>query len=472
VTGWVAYDEFHPISLALPAITFATGFAWKGAPRTATILALLTLLSTEDATVWVGAFGIFLALRSRQGRPWGALVTVVAAGWLAGYLWVLAPALRPASILISDPHPDIGVFVYCGRTWSAVASCVVSQPGLVASQLFRSGGIQSILALLAPSAGIGLFGSAFLVAVPRWLVLLLSVGPGDFRSHYAAVLAPTVFLAVAEAVAWCSRRDRRIGGALGVVALVAAVVGYRQIGPFPGSLEYAPPQPAAIARAATLDAAVALVPNDPTLSVVATSSVLPHLALRPHIYLAWSAPPAPPDYRVIELDDAYPITKDQLAHQAMLWRADPGYQMIFDRNGVFVQKRDYVPLLTQPDANFAHLVTLEGAALSWTNIHTLVVTVDWQLAGPAPANYHYFMHLVDARGQIAGQDDGQLLAGALPATQWIAGEAIRQHVNISLAAPASSPPYTFQIGWYDLATGVRVKLPNGTDFVSLAVPNP
>ncbi|HEY8744044.1 MAG TPA: DUF2079 domain-containing protein, partial [Chloroflexota bacterium] len=206
VTAWVALDEFHPISLALPALTFATALLWRRRFGLAAGCAALALLSTEDAVAWVVPFGLLLAAVARgRSRLWGALLSAGAVAWIVAYLFVLVPALRPASLVQSDPHPDIGVFIYCGRTWSAVAGCLVQHPEVTLHQLLRPAGGDVLATILGPTAGLGLLGPSFLVVAGRWLVQLLGVGPANYTQHYVALLVPAAYLAAGEAVGWLRR---------------------------------------------------------------------------------------------------------------------------------------------------------------------------------------------------------------------------------------------------------------------------
>ncbi len=152
VTAWVALDEFHPISLALPALTFATALLWRRRFGLAAGCAALALLCTEDAVAWVVPFGLLLVIVARgRDRLWGALLSAGAVAWIVAYLFILVPVLRPASLAQSDPHPDIGVFIYCGRTWSAVAGCLVQHPSVTLHQLLRPASGDVLATILGPT---------------------------------------------------------------------------------------------------------------------------------------------------------------------------------------------------------------------------------------------------------------------------------------------------------------------------------
>jgi len=92
----------------------------------------------EDLAHHVGL--LLIAVTRGRVRLWGALLSAGALAWIAVYLFVVVPALRPAALVQNDPHPDIGVFIYCGRTWSVVAGCLLQHPANTVHQLLRPAG--------------------------------------------------------------------------------------------------------------------------------------------------------------------------------------------------------------------------------------------------------------------------------------------------------------------------------------------
>lgn len=468
-TAWVALDEFHPISLALPVMTLATAFLWRRRFALAVGCAALALLSTEDAVAWVAPFGLLaLAVARGRARWWGAVLTGVAVAWICGYLFMLVPALRPPALLQSDPHPDIGVFIYCGRTWSAVAGCLVHHPGDTLQQALRPAGRETIAAILGPTAGLGVLGPSFLVVGGRWLVQLLSVGPGDYTQHYVALLVPTAYLAAGEAAGWL-RRFRLSPRLPAFVVFVASLIAFAQRSPLPSGGGYAPPTPTQAARTALINQAVSLVPSDPSVSVVATSSIFPHLALRPHIYLPWAAPPEP-DYYVLDLRDAYPITVAQLQQRTVLWLAEADYQILFDQSDVIVLHHDYQVPPNALTVAFGRAIQLQGYSCTSSN-GSLTAQFIWRMTQPVGDQYRYFVHLVSNSGQGYSQHDGALISG-LPATIPVPlNEPIRATVTLAAPPPSLWNQYHLEVGWYDWKTGMRLRLADGSGHVNLPLPS-
>ena len=98
----------------------------------------------------------------------------------------------------------------------------------------------------------------------------------------------------------------------------------------------------------------------------------------------------------------------------------------------------------------------------------LAVTFTWQAVATPSRDYTVFVHLLDADGKIAAQNDSQPAQGTLPTRSWLPHEVVRDSHRIDL--PASLPPgtYRLEIGWYDGATGARLALVSGsTDHLDL-----
>lgn len=466
VTAWVALDEFHPISLAVPALTFATFLLGRRRYGLAAGCTALTLLSTEDAVAWAVPFGLLLTAVARgRDRRWGLAVSAGAIAWIAAYLFLLVPALRPPALVQSDPHPDIGVFIFCGRTWSAVAGCLLQHPSSTIHQLLRPAGGDVLAAILGPTAGLGLLGPSFLVVAGRWVVQLLGVGPANYTQHYVALLVPAAYLAAGEAAGWLRRLrvSPRVPAAL---VAIASLIAYVHQSPLPGGGDYAAPGAEQRARSALIDRAVALIPPDPHLSVVATSEIFPHVALRPGAYLPWAAPSSPVGYMVLDLRDAYPISDQQLRDLATVWLADADYQVLLDQDDVIVLKLGYLPPPVTTEATFGNAIRFLGYSVQRRN-GTLESQFTWRALQTPGDEYHFFVHLVDGAGRIIGQQDGPPIPGA-PSFVWTTGQALR--TAVSLPAPAQAGPVHLEVGWYNWHTNQRLVLADGSDHATLSLP--
>jgi len=100
---------------------------------------------------------------------------------------------------------------------------------------------------------------------------------------------------------------------------------------------------------------------------------------------------------------------------------------------------------------------------------SLALTLYWQPQRDLDANLSTFVHLIDASGEIAAQHDGVPLSGARPTLGWASGEVIADRIETAL--PADLPPgtYALRVGWYEAASGVRVRVEDSGEFWPLPV---
>jgi uncharacterized membrane protein len=467
-TGWVLIDEFHPVSLAVPAIAFATWLLWRKKLALATVVALVALLASEDAALWVAPFGILTAVVGRrQGWRWGVAGTIVALAWLVGYLLIVVPAVRPSSLGGTAPHPDLGSFSWCGNSFSAIESCLVRDPVATIRRAFTPNDIAALASVLVPTGGLALFGPSFLISWPRWLVLLLGNDPPGYHGHYIAIMVPAAFLGAAEAIGYLERRDRRLARSLAVLVIGGSLVAYVLGSPLPGGRAFVA-QIRPRQTVAAIDAGLRLIPPDPRLAVAATSAILPHVALRPNVYLVTDGAGRPADYRIFDQADPYPLSHDDLQHYLALVRVDPNYLPIFHASGVIVFERQ----LTLPDRSmnqsFSDIMTLVGYSIGSKNGNA-AVRLYWRLDRPAPVNYHFFIHLDANAGAGYSQADGELAKGNLPTTHLKVGQIVANRVSLPAPQPSAWGQYYVDIGWYDLQTGVRLKLADGNDHLTVGL---
>ena len=89
----------------------------------------------------------------------------------------------------------------------------------------------------------------------------------------------------------------------------------------------------------------------------------------------------------------------------------------------------------------------------------------WQPTQPPPKDYKVFVHVLDAAGHVAFQDDRTQLNELLPMSHWTVGETLRApHAMVS---PANLPAgdYRVFVGVYDPVTGERLRTATGENEV-------
>jgi hypothetical protein len=121
------------------------------------------------------------------------------------------------------------------------------------------------------------------------------------------------------------------------------------------------------------------------------------------------------------------------------------------------------------NAHLGDQITLLGYDLSAepvTGGGRLRVTLYWQPQQSLTTSYTVFVHLFNADGQLVAQHDGPPVNGAVPTTDWVAGEVITdQHV----VEFADLPPgdYKLVVGLYDSMTGQRLATASGDTAIQL-----
>jgi hypothetical protein len=124
--------------------------------------------------------------------------------------------------------------------------------------------------------------------------------------------------------------------------------------------------------------------------------------------------------------------------------------------------------LTPVQIRFGEAITLQGYAWQ-TGSEGIDLTLQWSTDRDLDTDYTIFAHLVDPNDadRIVAQDDAPPMGGRWPTSLWLPGVAVADRHRVSL--PVELPPgrYALQVGFYDVATGERLHLADGSDTVAL-----
>lgn len=120
------------------------------------------------------------------------------------------------------------------------------------------------------------------------------------------------------------------------------------------------------------------------------------------------------------------------------------------------------------DQVFGERIRVLGYQLSDTEIspgNQLRLLLYWQPTAPLEGNYSFFVHLVNAQGQVLGQSDL-----TYSGERFQVGEVVADEHRLSLLPSAAEDDYTLLIGTYiPLADGwQRLQTPDGLDAVPIA----
>lgn len=110
--------------------------------------------------------------------------------------------------------------------------------------------------------------------------------------------------------------------------------------------------------------------------------------------------------------------------------------------------------------NFGGVIGLEQPKIS-RQADRVETCLGWQSIKPTPYDYQMFIHILRADGTIVAQSDFQPMAGNYPTDAWSPGEVVK--MCIPLDAPGlPENGWHVSIGLYDLATGERLSVTDGT----------
>ncbi|AEV83101.1 hypothetical protein ACWT_2082 [Actinoplanes sp. SE50] len=315
IASAVGFD-FHEVCFAVPLLSFSLAALADRRLRAASGWALPLLLVKEDLGLTVAVIGLLVAAFGAR-RLGGGLA---AAGLLGTALamGVVVPALNP-----DDAY-----------AYSAAVGSGLQHPVTAVKLL-------TVLALLAPTAGVALRSPLAWVAVPTLLWRFASGNPNYWGTgfHYSAVLMPVMMLAFVDGLTRRRPAADRTGAAATRLVLVAslAVTGFL-LPRYPlAQLASAPiwrGDPRGTAAHRVLD----LIPDGATVS--AANRLVPQLTGRTTVTLFGLDYPGPaPRYVVVDLEvDDWPLPRDiRLARVEALVAA--GYRTVTRDSGFVLLER-------------------------------------------------------------------------------------------------------------------------------------
>jgi hypothetical protein len=110
------------------------------------------------------------------------------------------------------------------------------------------------------------------------------------------------------------------------------------------------------------------------------------------------------------------------------------------------------------DVIFGDVIALErvGTLPTACSGSVLPVALYWRATHPVAADYHVFVHLITADGNIIAQSDGQPALWTRPTSTWSPGERIEDRHALSLPVDLASGDYTLITGLYLPDSGERL----------------
>jgi uncharacterized membrane protein len=336
---YAALDEFHPVTLVIPLLLFAFAFLEEDRRWLAVPFLVLAALCKEEIPLVIALMGLYFALRKRT--LWPLLITVA-----AGLYFLLA-------VGVVIPHFNGGASSHFLNRYSggeesmrSLATGLLTHPWRVITTLLAPSGLAYLVKLLWPFGFTSLASPlTLLISLPELLINLLSSKPQQqsMAYHYVAAEAPFVIAAMVLGLrrvsGWLARGSgksrkagrHRISRLLAAAVVAVAVVATLTAGPLSGArpgwgLVLTPGHRAVVAEA------LSAVPAD--VSVSADNALGAQLSARERIttfpLIGGAA------YVALDSQGRYGAWR---ARALKKLRANPDYELVFEREGVLVFRR-------------------------------------------------------------------------------------------------------------------------------------
>lgn len=159
------------------------------------------------------------------------------------------------------------------------------------------------------------------------------------------------------------------------------------------------------------------------------------------------------------------------------WLDHQGYKTLDQWHGnvrlavyVMPERRPPEESATELDARFGANIALlgyRGWNLNPSAGEVTQLQLLWRPDQTPDRAYKVFLQLLDQRDQVIAQRDAEPAGDSRPTTGWAPGETV--YDNHGILIPPGTPPGSYRriVGLYDAQTLERLRLPDGSDFVSL-----
>lgn len=433
--------EFHPVTLAPTFLMAAFYFLVAGRTGWYALFAVLAASCKEEMGLLLLMLGLYACLRLRCYRL-GLITMVLALGWSL-------TAVLGIQQFFADGNIHWSRYDYLGTTPGEKVLALLTQPGVILTQLQRAGALRYLWEALQPVALTALLApEVLLLALPSLAINLLADFPPMHEVYtliYVAPVVPFVMLAsvmgVARVQQWLTRHQPqrgRMGGWL-LSTLVLAGAGYtqQQHGYLPGGGNHQRFVITDHHRAAA--AIIAQIPPDAKVS--AQDKLDPHVAGRETIYIF----PRVDDADTIFLDvtgPAWPQHPQDL-YQSVQGLIQGGFGIAAATDGYLLLRQGHPntelpptfysafrrpdhPVPQSPIASFGDHLQLVDYAVA-TDAHGETVTqLYWRARQPLATAYRFYLAYQVADGALLHDNQFYQPVATLwyPTTRWQPGETV------------------------------------------------
>jgi uncharacterized membrane protein len=226
--------EFRRLTLAVFATSYAIYHLLRRQYGWMALGLALALLSKEDMSLTVIAFGLYIMLVQRNLKV-GITTFVIGVAWFILVPFYVLPQIMTTDQTEGYQHANSS-YSYLGTSLPEILQTVSRQPGLLWQYAGQPERLQAVFNFLWPSAFLFLLAPeiAFFL-LPHFGFLLTSTGEpmGQLEAWYPSVLIIMLFWAVAVGISRLSTRRQRITLGILLVASLVAWIGMSEL--WPGS---------------------------------------------------------------------------------------------------------------------------------------------------------------------------------------------------------------------------------------------
>ena len=304
--------EFRRLTLAVFATSYAIYHLLRRQYGWMALGLAVALLSKEDMSLTVIAFGIYILLLQRN-RKVGFATLAVGIAWFILVPFVVLPAMMSTDQTEGYQHANSS-YSYLGTSLPEIVQTVISRPGLLIQYAGQPQRLLAVFNFLWPTAFLFLLAPeiAFFL-LPHFGFLLTSTGEpmGRLQAWYPSVLIIIIYWAVAVGISRLSHRWQRIALVLLLIASFAAWVTTSELWPGP-KFDRALYQVSEHERQVAEQ--LAQLPEEAV--IMAQDPLVPHLSHRQNIFMfPWARHGITPDIIVLDREmRPYPLQTDQYPH--------------------------------------------------------------------------------------------------------------------------------------------------------------
>ncbi len=338
---WLTLNEFHPVALATPLLLWGIELLDRDRPVAFCAVGLLAAATKEEIGLVVAMLGLWYTV-ARGRRAWGLSIAAAGAAASAVAIGLVIPHFNAGA-----SSAFYGRYGEVGGSPAGILKTALTDPLHVLGVAFDGRGIGYLLELVLPLAALPVAAPLLaLAAAPELAINLLSATPTQtsIHFHYTGAVLPALVAASVLGAAGIARRTRLDGASLAALAVAAALVAGWRLGPIP-LWRFVPGGETLQGRAAHVSAhdrvvldALELVPDGAVVS--ASNALGAHLSARRRV-LSF---PYVQDATWVAVDERVAGYADRIAPlpyatRIALLRREPGWRLVFERDGVLVFRR-------------------------------------------------------------------------------------------------------------------------------------